>query len=464
MSQRILFSVFAVGMGTLVASLDTSVNIAFPDITAYFEIPLPMIQWVVICYLLTFASLMLIFGKLGDMFGHDRVFRFGLLWCVAAFILCGSATHYGWLLVFRVVQGVGCALVIACGPALVTALHPEELRSRALGTYVMMFALGAALGPTLGGALVQAWGWSAVFWFRVPIALAAYLLVRNRPTQAPDSAPQPFDGIGAGLLAMTLSTMLLALNLGLRPGDGQAGALALAGVSLLGLLAFIRRESRFSNPIIDPAHFRNLDFVFVNLSNWLINLVGFAVMLLGPYYLLRVAGFSSLVGGFVLAAGPLGIMVASPLSGWLVQRIGSAHGVGYAGAVLVGGNLLLIGGWDGATTTVAMLVALFLHGFGLGLFQVAYMDMVAGTIPRRDRGVAGSLSMLTRTVGIVSGATTLALVFQGIEREQLANGLGPAESFLVGFQDTFTYAGAVPLILALIALVRFRPWSARHAP
>src|SRR6266581_3487712 len=170
-----------VGLGISVVPLDTAVNIAFPDITGSFGLPIPMIQWVVICYVLTHAGLMLAFGRVGDMWGHGRVFRAGLAWSVAAFLLCAAAPSFGWLLFFRFLQGISAGLIISCAPALVTGLYPEARRSHALGIFTLMFAVGSALGPLIGGFLVAHWGWPGVFWFRTPIALASLIFLRGLP-------------------------------------------------------------------------------------------------------------------------------------------------------------------------------------------------------------------------------------------------------------------------------------------
>src|SRR3954462_2584934 len=174
-----------IGLGISVVPLDTAVNIAFPDIPGSFGLPIPMIQWVVICYVLTHAGLMLAFGRVGDIWGHARVFRAGLAWNTAAFVLCAAAPNFGSLLFFRFLQGIGAGLIISCAPALVTGLYPEARRSHALGMFTLMFAIGSASGPLIGGALVAHWGWPSVFWFRVPIALSGLLLLRGLPREAP---------------------------------------------------------------------------------------------------------------------------------------------------------------------------------------------------------------------------------------------------------------------------------------
>ncbi|MFM7305357.1 MAG: MFS transporter, partial [Alphaproteobacteria bacterium] len=124
-----------IAIGTLIVPLDTSVNIAFPAITARFDLGRTGIQWVVICYVLTYGSLMLGIGRLGDIFGYLRVFRLGLAWSILAFILCATAENYAWLLAARIMQGIGAALVIGCGPALATSHFTEDLRPRILGFY-----------------------------------------------------------------------------------------------------------------------------------------------------------------------------------------------------------------------------------------------------------------------------------------------------------------------------------------
>jgi len=402
-----------VGLGASVVPLDTAVNIGFPDITQSFGLPIRMIQWVVICYVLTYASLMLAFGRVGDIFGHARVFRVGLAWSVAAFLLCAAAPAYGWLLLFRFLQGVGAGLVISVAPALVTGLFPEQSRSRAVAAFTMIFALSSAAGPLLGGALVGVWGWPAVFWFRAPIALAALLFVRGLPPPSLAGEREPLDLIGACLLALAISTLLLLVNALQRIGQGDYLAAPLLALAAAGFFAFLRREARIPAPVINIEFFRSFSFVAVNLSSVLVYLVSFSVLLFAPYYLVRYTGLSLALAGAVLAVSFAGSIAASPLAGRLIERF-PAERVAMLGAVLGGAGLFWIGTWNAAPILPVILAGLALQGFGVGLFQVAYMDVVIATIPRRHRGVAGSIAMLTRTIGIVSGATLLTLVFHAI--------------------------------------------------
>ena len=455
MTGRRLSALVLLGLGTSVVPLDTSVNIAFPAITHGFGLPIAMIQWVVISYVLTYASLMLACGRAGDIFGHIRVFRIGLIWSSAAFLLCAAAHSYPLLLFFRFLQGIGAGLVISVAPALVTGMFAEERRSRALGAFTMMFALGSALGPLVGGALVHAWGWPAVFWFRAPIALAALLFRENRPAAArPPGRRQerePLDIPGAVLLALAISTLLLAINRAQHLGEHDYAALPLMAVALAGIVLFVRRESRVAQPIVHLEFFRDAGFALINLANVLTNLTVFAVLLFVPYYLVRFTGLPLPAAGAVLAASFAGMVAVSPLAGRIVERV-PADRAAAAGALLAGAGLFLVATWtpDMPAGTAVILGVLLLQGLGMGLFQTSYMEVVMRTLPRHQRGVAGSLTMLTRTLGVVGGATLLTLVFQAVE----APGHGPAD-FLVAFRTTFRLAGL--LCAASGALVVLRP-------
>ncbi len=389
-----------IALGTLVAPLDTAVNIAFPGITQAFGLPVSAIQWVVVCYVLVYGCLLLACGRVGDIYGHATVFRLGLAWSAAAYLLCAWAPSYGWLLACRAMQGIGAALVLSCGPALATAMFAEYLRPRALGAYAMVIALGGALGPMLGGVLVQVWGWEAVFWFRAPIALLALALSWR------------------GLPAIE------------APGERQPGGWLGAA------------------PILDLRLFRSADFALVNVANILLNFAGFAVLLLAPYYLVRALDAPLGVAGALLAAGGIGTVAASPLAARWIGR-SSPYALCMLGAMLVAIGLGLVCLWPARAGIAWILAALLVQGGGLGLFQVAYMEIVTARMPREDRGVAGSLAHLTRTLGVLAGATVLSIVFQSFE---------PGQDFFAAFRQTFAIAALSAAVVAVAILARVRRW------
>jgi MFS family permease len=429
-----------VGLGTAVVPLDSSVNIAFPAITRGFSLATADIQWVVICYVLTYTSLTLALGRIGDIYGHARVFRAGLLWSTVALSLCALAPTFATLLVCRFLQGISAALILSCGAALAISAYGEARRSRALGLYTMMFAAGLTLGPWIGGALVERWDWPAVFAFRVPIAAVALLLSRGLPAPQP-AAREPFDLFGAVLLAAALTAMLLTFN-----RIGELAALPLGLVALALFAGFFRYEARSPNPIIDPSVFRLPGFAVLNLANVLINLAAFSVLLLVPFYLTRATDLPLALSGAILATGSLGMAGTAPIAGRLASRISPRH-LALAGAVTVGLGLLLIATWQRGTSGAWLVATLLLQGAGLGLFQLAYTDIVTATIPPQHRGVAGSLAMVTRTVGTVSAAALVMLLFAQFEA---------SDGFLAAFRRSFAIAGVVPLVMAAVLALRGR--------
>ena len=441
-----------VGLGTLVASLDTAVNVAFPYIIGHFSLPIPAIQWIVIAYVLTYASLMLIFGRIGDIFGHRQVFLFGTAWSAAALLLCSLAPSYAWLLAARVMQGVGAAMLLSCGAAIATGLFPEHQRARVLGIYTMMFGLGSALGPPVAGLLVAEWGWSAVFAFRVPICMIAFLLAFLLPKMPRADAREAFDSAGALLLVVAVSAGLLALNELQHLAQSVLPLLLFAGIAGLAAMGFIRREKIFAKPIIDLRYFHDRDFTLANLGNTVVNLAGFSVMLLMPFYLDRVAQLSAPAIGAVLAASAIGMMAAAPIAGRLTGLV-SPRRLLLLGALLVAMGLGGISFFSASENIAAMVAAMALQGVGQGIFQVAYFDIVTGTLPQSARGVAGSLGMMTRTLGIVTGASVLMWVFETL-RATAAEEHGEAHAFLAGFQGSFLLAAGLCVLLLLAALSR----------
>jgi MFS family permease len=448
MSPRELARLLPILIGIAIVPLDSSVNVAFPAIVAAFGLEVAAIQWIPICYVLTYGSLMLAVGRLGDIFGHRRVFRIGLAWSAVALVLCALAPSYGALLGARVLQGIGAALAIGCGPALAASLFPEGMRVRALAAYATGFAAAQAIGPLLGGVLVEAFGWQGVYWFRVPLALAALWLARGLPVGPPGTARESFDALGAVLLTTTVATALLAVN-----RAPSAVALGLATVAAATLAGFLWQSRRSARPIIDVSLFRTPGFAAMNLAHAMVAFAGFAVMLVGPFYLARVAGLSALALGAMLATSHGGAVLGGAAGGWAVARFG-ARSVVVVGAALTTAGLSAIATW-GATTPAPLLVgALVVQGLGTGLFTLAYTEAVMARMRREDRGVAGSLTMLTRTLGVVSAASLLMLLLRVRESGFLAAGATPDDAFLGAFREVFMVAAGLAALAVGVLLRR----------
>jgi MFS family permease len=450
-----LVGLFVVSLGASLATMDLAVNVAFPSISAAFALETRSIRWVVICYVLTYSSLMLAFGKLGDRIGHRQVFRAGLVVSVLAFVLCALAPDYRSLLAARIVQGVATALVLSCAPALATLLFDESKRLSALGSYTSLTALASVLAPIIGGASIAALGWSGVFWFRAPLALLALLLLPLLPhahetvTRTQMGAP---NLAGSLLLATSLAFLLLTPALLELAASGWF-ALLTAVIGLAALCALAHHQRRAHDPILPLALLRDPDFVLLNLAAIIVHFVGFAVPLLVPYHLVRIAGYASFESGAVLALSPAGILIGSALAAK------AAGAIGVRRTALLGGTLVAVGSlaialWSQVPGLSMLVASLVLHGTGMGLFQVAYADIVFAALPREERGVGGSLTMVTRTIGVMSAATAMTALLHGIESRRSAEGASEAAAFAEAFATVFLYSAL--LLVAFFVLSGLR--------
>jgi len=446
----------AICLGTLVVPMDSSVNVAFPDIVNSFHLPIADIQWVVIAYTLTYAALMLACGRAGDIVGYRPIFLTGCSSGVIAFTLCAVAPNYGLLLGARVLQGIAAALTLSCGPALLTALYPEDQRTRVLGLYTLVFGVGAAIGPFVGGFLVQQWGWPAVYAFRAPIAAMALLTGLALPASMSRRGGS-FDVPGALLSVASIAALLLALNQ-LQHADNVMWLVVLAALFVVLIALFVIQQRRTLHPVIDLGYFRDVDFSLLNIGQALLNVAAFAIWLLLPFYLERVGRLSNEVAGIVLAISPIGVAIAGPIAGRLADKA-NARRIAIAGAAAISLGTFLMGSAVGGL--VMMAVAAVLQGLGLGLYQVAYLDIATATLPAADRGVAGSLVMMTRTLGIVIGATVLTLVFQRFSADAAAGGADATSAFVSGFDSAFRFAAAISAVVVVAAVMR--GWM-REAP
>ncbi|HZO82601.1 MAG TPA: DHA2 family efflux MFS transporter permease subunit [Candidatus Binataceae bacterium] len=450
--------------GLLLVSLDSALNIAFPAISSYFGVSVATIQWLVISYVLTNASLLLGCGRMADLLGHKRVFVGGLALSTLALALCGLAPSYGLLLASRVLQGTGAAMVFASAPAIVTVSFGPGEAGRALGLFNMSGYVGSTSGPIIGGWLVDRFGWRAVYLFRVPIAIATALAAAPLLVGAAGRGRRErFDLVGMGTLATAIVALLLAINRGREVGWAAGGVLALWTASALGFAAFVATERRVAHPIVDWRLFTP-GVSLANFANLLANLAMFAVWLLVPYYIVNVLGYRAASGGTLLAPCPLGMALAAPLSGLLSDRFGTRR-LQVPGLLIEAAGLYLATRFGAQSSYATVAAALILIGLGLGAFAVANMSFVMAAIPRAQQGVAGGAVMMMRTLGVVMGVTTAAEVFsvrRAAHHAQLLAGahLSAAaldrRSFVGGFHDAFSVSTAVCLLAALLVALPIR--------
>lgn len=459
--SRVLSSRLAVALASLSAllgSLDSSVNIAFPAISAAFALEVTLMQWVVVSYVLTYASLLLGCGRLADVGGHGRVLTWGLAGSALAFLCCGLAPTFAWFLAARMLQGIAAALVFAAAPALVTLAVPAEARGRALGIFQMSAAAGFALGPPLGGVLVDGFGWRAVYLFRVLPAVLLAVLAAGQPRPVHEKHDdQRFDLLGALTLAGSIAGFLLAVSRGRDLGWTSPVVLSLLIGASVCFAGFLATESRVGAPVVDLNLFRRPAFTIANLLNVLANCAMFAIWLLVPYYIVNALGYPAAIGGLLLLPTPLATALAAPLAGRLSDRLGT-HRLSTLGLGVEVLGLWCISRLDAGSGYMSIALALSLVGLGLGMFQTPNMSFVMGAIPRAQQGVAGGMSQMMRTLGVVLGVTGASMLFSSRQvvhagRLHLAQA-GDPQNFIPAFQDVFLVSAAVCLVAFGLSLLR----------
>lgn len=447
-----------VGLGASIGPLDFAVNVAFPAITEAFSLPTHAIRWVAVCYVLTWGSLMLGFGALGDRIGHLRVFRAGLTLGAVAFTLCALAPTYPWLLAARVLQGVAVALTLSCAPALATLLVTEARRTWALSAFAATGALATVVAPLLGGASVAALGWPGVYWVRVPIALAALALLPRvaRALRPAAAAPARFDAGGSALLAAAVGLLLLGPALP-TPGAMSAAAIPTSVAGALLMAVFVRRQRRAATPFLPAEVARDGGFRWINLAACVLQFASFSVPLVAPYLLLRAFGWTPLAVGALLSAWAIGSLLGSAGAARAVAAIG-ARRTALAAALLHTVGLATIAAWPAQPHPATMAACLLLQGAGIGLFQVAYTDLVVAALPAWSRGVAGSLTLVTRNVAVVLGATTWMWILQTVDARALAEGTAAGPALAEG--TAAVYRTAAIASAAFVALWLTAGWRA----
>ncbi len=412
----------------------------------------------IVGYVLPHASLLLGCGRLADVWGHGRVLTCGLLVSSVAFLGCGLAPSFGWLIAARVGQGVGAALMSGSAPALVTLAVPPEARGRALGIFQMSMAAGYALGPLIGGVLVDFFGWRAVFLFRlIPALLLVWLATAKLPVLRERRSAQGFDLLGALTLAASLASLLLAISQSRRVGWSSSNVIMLGLFFVMCFSGFIITERRVSAPVVNLSLFRHPPFVIANILAVLANCARFAIGLLVPYYVIDVLRYPATTGGTLMLAAAMMTPLAAPVAGRLSDRFGTAV-LSALGLALEALGLWMISRLDAQAEYLFVALALSVVGLGLGVFEAPNMSFVMGTIPRNQQGVAGSIANMMRTLGIVFGATLWSMLFDERRQFHLKQLFIPEPAafqiFVPAFQDVFMVAAALCVVAFVLALFR----------
>jgi EmrB/QacA subfamily drug resistance transporter len=443
----------ALSLSMLLSSLGTSIaNVGLPTLAQAFDASFQDVQWVVLAYLLAITTLIVSVGRLGDIAGRRRLLLSGIVLFTVASVLCGVAPRLWLLIAARAAQGLGAAIMMALTLAFVGEMIPKAKTGSAMGLLGTMSAIGTALGPSLGGVLIDGLGWRAIFLVNVPLGFLAFLFAyRQLPADRRDpKTDQPgFDNVGTLLLALTLAAYALAMTVG-RGSFGPLNiALLLAAGCGIGL--FVVAEARAASPLIRLAMFRDPVLSASLAMSALVSTVMMATLVVGPFYLSLALGLDAALVGLVLSVGPL--VVA--LTGVPAGRI--ADGFGAQRTTIVG----LIGMTAGCFTLSMMPAALGIPGYiapiaittiGYALFQTANNTVVMADAPADQRGVISGLLNLSRNIGLITGASLMGAVF-ALASSTIDMKTAQPEAAARGMRITFAVATVLIVLAMVIALI-----------
>jgi EmrB/QacA subfamily drug resistance transporter len=411
-------------VATFMLLLDvTIVNVALPDIQKDLGSSFQDLQWVVDAYALTLAAFLLTAGSLADRLGRRRIFVAGLVLFTVASLLCGLSSAPAPLNLSRALQGVGGAAMFATSLALLAAAFTGRERGTALGIWGATTGAAVAVGPLVGGVLVEHVSWQSIFYVNLPIGLAAIAVTLRMVSESKDPDPAPIDW--AGLL--TFSAGLFALVFGLVRGNGEgwgSGQIVglLAGAAVL-LVVFVVVELRQERPMLDLTLFRKPTFVGVSIVAFALSASIFAMFLYLTLFMQNILGYGPLEAGLRFLPITVLSFFAAALSGNLTERVPVrlllATGLG-----LVGIGLLLMSGLDAGSGWTALLPGFLLTGVGVGLCNPAIASTAVGVVDPRRAGMASGVNSTFRQVGIATGIAGLGAIFQSVVTTKIVEALG----------------------------------------
>ncbi|MBV9819408.1 MAG: DHA2 family efflux MFS transporter permease subunit [Solirubrobacterales bacterium] len=444
----------AVCLGQLMSVLDaTIVNVALPRIQHDLHFGQSSLTWVLNGYLLTFGSLLLLGGRLGDLVGRRRVFLAGVSLFTLASVACGIANSQTTLVVARFIQGVGGAGAVSAIVAIIASEFPSPReRAKAMSIYMLVVAGGASLGLIAGGTITQLLDWHWIFYINVPIGAFTILLGRawiseNRGL----GLSRDVDVLGSALITSSLIAIVYAIVTSSSHGWGSAHTLGFGGAGLALMAAFVALESRLANPIMPLRVFRIRGLPSSSLIRGMVITGMFATFFIGVLYLEHIKGYGVLTTGLAFLAQTVVLAALSlgPVA-WLVNRIGPRPPL-LVGLVSMGIGLAVFGTVGLHTAYIpTILIAFVLMGAGAGLAFMPLLTIAMAEVPMADAGLASGIVNTSVQLSGAIGVAVLGTLSAQHTRALLAHGTRPAQALLGGYHLAFT-VGVGCIAAALVA-------------
>ena len=442
----------SVSFGLFMIMLDnTVVNVALPSIQRDLGADLSELEWIVTGYALTFASLMLVGGKVADAYGRRRIFVLGIIVFTTASLFCGLASSSEVLIAARVLQGAGAALMNPATLSIIAATFPPRERGTAIGIWAGTAALALAIGPLVGGLITEHLEWSWIFFVNVPVGalaiVASYLFIDESRDETHASLDIPGLATSAvGLFALTYG--LIEANSYGWTSARIVGAFALAAIALT---SFVVIERRRRQPMLPLDLFRSGTYVGANLVVLLVALAMFGIFFFVSLYMQNILGYSPVETGAAFLPLTILIILVAPIAGKTSDRIGS-RGLMTAGMILIAVQLVMFSRLTVDATFWNLLPAFIIGGVGMSLTMTPSAAAATRSVPVDKSGVGSAVLNSARQVG-----GTMGVAIMGAIVAAKAGGERTPEAFMRGFETALLVAAAIAVLGAVVAYVLVRP-------
>ena len=376
------------------------VNVSLPTITTFFSTSISSSEWVITAYLINLLGFVLLFGRLGDFYGHERIYMIGLVSFVITSILCSLSPSITLLILFRGLQGIAAALMISVSMGIVKNAFPLNQTGKALGIYAVAIAAGLAIGPAIGGLLQTFSSWQTIFLVNVPIGITSFLLC-YKELNGEEPKQVKWDIPGVVLQYICLFSVVYLLN-SIQALKIDIITIITAVIAISTLILFVWHERRVENPLLDLKIFKNKSFSAFNLSLFFNYVSMYMILFIMPFYLQKVLGFNPALTGAVLTISPILMMILAPISGTLADKIGSRP-FAIIGALISAVALYSMTSLTMFSNMLDVLWRLALLGIGAAIFQAPNNKAIMHVIPDKKSGVASSIIVTMRNLGMVFG-------------------------------------------------------------
>ena len=452
-SKRKWWILSVAAAGVLLSTVDASiVNIALPTIGEQFGTSVATTAWVTISYLLVITALLLVFGRLSDLYGQKKIFVGGLIVFTLGSGLCAIAAGIAQLIIFRSIQGIGAAMIVSNTSAIVTNAFPPEQRGTGLGTIGAVVSIGLMSGPPLGGLIIHYLGWHYIFLVNLPIGLAAiFLTFKILPEFKADHGADIFHPLDSILWVAGIIVFIMAVSIPGKAGSILIEMIALLALSVIILWIFFARQAKTPNPLFNPRFLKNDIFLLASIAGFFSYMSMISVAFMLPFLLEYSFNMSPFNTGNILVAIPATTVIMSPLSGLLSDKFGQRP-IASIGAIvsIIGAALMFT--IDLSFAVWQLVVILVVVGVGVGMFGSPNNSALMGSVENKDRGSAGGMLATVRNLGMVAGLGVISLIFNsGIKN---SSELSVVESYMRAFKGALPFVIAFSLAALLFSALR----------